>query len=626
MDYKTLGFKAGLEIHQQLDTHKLFCMCPSEITDTLDYSFERTLRPTQSELGDIDKAALAEAKRNRRFLYKASDTSTCLVEADEEPPHQPNMDAIDVCLTMALLCKAVIVSELHFMRKIVIDGSNTSGFQRTGLLAMNGVLDDVHIQTIALEEDAARKIEQKESLVTYGLDRLGIPLIEIATAPDIKDPVQARNVAENIGLLLRATGKVKRGLGTIRQDLNISIREGERVEIKGIQSLSSIQRVAELETNRQMMLVDCKRILLERGKDVSVLKEPKVIDVRERLLEIDSKMISKLLKQGAGKAVKLPGFKGLLKKDLFTLGRELSGYAKVASGIGGIIHSDELPGYGMTEEQYKKICLLLDIDSADAFVIALGKESMVDIALEAVCKRALYAYEGVLKEVRRALPDDSTEYLRPLPGAARMYPETDVRPIRITKERLQRLHRILPERPNEKLDRFIKQYQLNEEHTRQLLASGFESDFEELVTLYPDLQQVIVRIFLNTLPELKDKGVPVEHLTKMMVRDALNALNDALFSKEGLPTILSYLLIHPSATINQAVKASGISSVDTKEVEDFTRSLIAERSDFVRQRGCDALGPLMGVVMQKFRGRVDGAIISDILKKELDRFLSDTKQ
>ncbi|MDG6229035.1 MAG: Glu-tRNA(Gln) amidotransferase subunit GatE [Candidatus Thermoplasmatota archaeon] len=626
MDYKMLGFKAGLEIHQQLDTHKLFCMCPSEITDTLDYSFERILRPTQSELGDIDTAALAEAKRNRRFLYTASDASTCLVEADEEPPHQPNTDAIDVCLTMALLCKAVIVDELHFMRKIVIDGSNTSGFQRTGLLAMNGILDDVHIQTIALEEDAARKIDQKAEVVTYGLDRLGIPLIEIATAPDMKDPMQARDVAENIGLLLRATGKVKRGLGTIRQDLNISIRDGERVEIKGIQSLSSIQRVAELETNRQLMLVDCKRILKERGKDVSVLKRPTVIDVKEMLLEIDSKMISKLLKHGVGKAVKLPGFAGLLKKEGFTLGRELAGYAKVASGIGGIIHSDELPGYGMTEEQYVRLCHLLDIDTLDAFVIALGKGSMVDIALDAVCKRALYAYEGVPKEVRRALPDDSTEYQRPLPGAARMYPETDVRPIRITKQRVERLQRNLPERPNEKLTRFIKQYQLNIDHIRQLLASGFESDFEELVALYPDLQQVIVRIYLNTIPELKEKGVPVERLSKTLIIHVLNALNDTLFSKEGVPTILGYLLDHPSATIKQAVEASGISSVDTKEVEDFTRNLIIDRADFVRQRGIDALGPLMGVVMKRFRGRVDGAIISDILKKELDRYLSDAKR
>ena len=158
MDYEKLGFKAGLEIHQQLDTNKLFCDCPSMITEDVDYSFERVLRPTQSELGDVDKAALLEAKRKRRFLYTASERSTCLVEADEEPPHLANREAIDIALTIALMMNARIADEIHFMRKIVIDGSNTSGFQRTALVAVNGKIKDVSIPTIALEEDAARKI------------------------------------------------------------------------------------------------------------------------------------------------------------------------------------------------------------------------------------------------------------------------------------------------------------------------------------------------------------------------------------------------------------------------------------------------------------------------------------
>ena len=223
MDFKKIGFKAGLEIHQQLNTHKLFCNCQSEITEDINYSFKRFLRPTQSELGDVDKAAIAEAKKNRFFLYTASDKSTCLVEADEEPPHEVNSEAVNICLKMAILFDAKIVDEIHFMRKIVIDGSNTGGFQRTGLIAIDGKTKNVGIQTIALEEDSARKLEEKGKLVNYGLDRLGIPLIEIATDPDIKNPDHAREVAERIGMLLRATGKVKKGLGTIRQDLNISI-------------------------------------------------------------------------------------------------------------------------------------------------------------------------------------------------------------------------------------------------------------------------------------------------------------------------------------------------------------------------------------------------------------------
>jgi glutamyl-tRNA(Gln) amidotransferase subunit E len=198
MDYKKIGFKAGLEIHQQLDTHKLFCSCQSVITEDDDYSFERFLRPTQSELGDIDEAALAEAKKKLRFRYIASNDSTCLVEADEEPPHYVNQEAIDICLTVVALLDAKPVDEIHFMRKIVIDGSNTGGFQRTALIATGGKLGDVGIRTVSLEEDAARKLEEKKGLVIYGLDRLGIPLIEIATEPDIKSPRQAREVADRI--------------------------------------------------------------------------------------------------------------------------------------------------------------------------------------------------------------------------------------------------------------------------------------------------------------------------------------------------------------------------------------------------------------------------------------------
>jgi len=247
MDYTAVGFKAGLEIHQQLKTHKLFCECPSEISEKIDYSFQRMLRPTQSELGDVDRAALDEAQRKRRFTYMASLASTCLVETDEEPPHAANPEAIDLCLTMALLLDASPVDEVQFMRKIVVDGSNTTGFQRTALVAMNGCIGNVRITMITLEEDAARKLAEEKNLVKYGLDRLWIPLIEITTAADITSPQHAREVAVQLGVLLQATKKVKRGLGTIRQDLNISIAKGARVEVKGIQSLSSTAKVAVIE-------------------------------------------------------------------------------------------------------------------------------------------------------------------------------------------------------------------------------------------------------------------------------------------------------------------------------------------------------------------------------------------
>ena len=621
MDYKKIGFKAGLEIHQQLDTHKLFCQCQSVITEDIDYSFERLLRPTQSELGDVDKAALAEAKKNRYFLYTASNDSTCLVEADEEPPHSANEEAIDLCLTMAILVGAKPVDEVHFMRKIVIDGSNTSGFQRTALLAMDGKIQDVGIQTIALEEDAARKIEEKGKLVNYGLDRLGIPLIEIATSADIKNPLHARDVAERIGLLLRATNKVKRGLGTIRQDLNISISKGARVEIKGIQSLSSISRVAENEALRQTGLIRIKETLNKRIKRKN-LDDVKIIAITSLLKDCKSKIVKKLLKNGCAKTLKLPGFNGLLKQQHTRLGKEFAIYAKMASGIGGIIHSDELPGYDIEGKEVKGIQKILNIGNNDAFVIAIGKVTVVDSALQAVLERARKSLDGVQEEVRRALPDDTTEYMRPLPGAARMYPETDVQPVRITPIRLQRVRNNLPERPEEKHRRFMKKYRLNAEQTRQILSSGYENDFERLVKQFPNMKNIFLRTFLNTFSELENEGINTDNIDEKMLIDVFSALSSGRYAKEAVPEILKYLTQNSDASIDKAIEVCGLGLTDEEHIVKIVKRIVSERKKFVKERGADALGPLMGLVMKELRGKADGKVISKILNNEIQKIIS----
>ena len=621
MDYKKIGFKAGLEIHQQLDTHKLFCNCQSKITEDIDYSFERFLRPTQSEMGDVDRAALAEAKKNRFFLYTASDKSTCLVEADEEPPHSANSEAVDICLTMAVLTKCYIVDEIHFMRKIVIDGSNTSGFQRTGLLAIDGKLDDVGIQTIALEEDSARKLEEKGKLVNYGLDRLGIPLIEIATDPDIKNPKHARDVAERIGMLLRATGKVKRGLGTIRQDLNISISEANRVELKGIQSLSSITTVAEKEVLRQKGLNEIKKTLNKTGKKED-LDKVKQIDVTAFLKKVDSNIIKKLLKNDCcAKGFKLPGFSGLLKQAETRLGKEFAVHARIASGIGGIIHSDELPGYGLKEKDFEKLKDLFKTNKTDAFVIAIGKEKTVNIALEAVLNRAKTSFEGVLQEVRRVLPDDTTEYMRPMPGAARMYPETDVKPVKITKEKIKSIQNNLPEMPDKKHKRFMKEYKINNEQTKQILSSGYEDDFEKLVKKYPNLKNVVIRTYLNTFSELENENIDISFITEEILLKVFSGLSKNTYSKEAIPDILRYLSEKPDEPVEKAVKSCGLEKTDTKEIEVLAKKIVNERIDFVKQKGLGAVGPLMGVIMQQLRGKADGKVISEILRKEIQKIL-----
>jgi len=295
--YRKLGLMVGLELHQQLNTQrKLFCHCPTVIRDDEpEGSFVRRLRPTQSEMGEIDPAALFEFQRKKRFCYEYYNDTTCLVEADEEPPHDLSEEAIDICLTMATFLKSRPVDEIHPMRKIVIDGSNTTGFQRTTIIANGGEVivakKTIGIQTICLEEDAARKIadDDKNNMRVYRLDRLGIPLIEVATDPDIRTPEEAQEVALALGLLLRSTGSVKRGLGTIRQDVNVSIKGGAIIEIKGFQQLDMLSTLVELEVQRQAKLLEIRDILKTRGISPKDLKS-KVVDITNVFAKSESKV------------------------------------------------------------------------------------------------------------------------------------------------------------------------------------------------------------------------------------------------------------------------------------------------------------------------------------------------
>lgn len=618
MDYKKLGFRAGLEIHQQLDTHKLFCKCPSEITDSIDYSFRRYLRPTSSELGEIDEAAIAEAKRQREFFYLASFNSTCLVEADEEPPHHANEEAIDICLTVAMLLKSKIVDEIHFMRKIVIDGSNTTGFQRTALVAMGGKIDGIGIETICLEEDAARKIEEEGNIVKYGLDRLGIPLIEITTSPSIDSPQKAEEIAEKIGRLLRATKKVKRGIGTIRQDVNISIEGGNRVEIKGVQELRNIKKILENEVKRQLELIEVKKLINERGNRKEV-KGEKMVDITPLFHQSKSNLVKRVLsKKGVVIGLRLPGFSGLIGGVLYKenrLGRELAVHAKLVGG--GIIHSDELPNYGISMEEVQQIKERLGCGNEDAFVISAGEKEIVLKSLEAVKERIMKAFDGVPKEVRRAMPDGLTEYMRPLSGAARMYPETDVPPVFITEERKKKILLSLPELPDEKIKRFFS-YGLSGEEAKQIVYGNKDEFFDFLVRKHPRQAKVISRILLNIIPEIEKEGVEV-NLGLPLIEKVLDCLDKRMFAKEGLPSLLHYLSKNPDVEIKDAIKACRIGYMEEDEIRDVIKSVVYKKKKIVEEKGEKAIPALMGILMNELRGKADGSLIHKILKEEMEK-------
>ena len=612
MDYRALGLKAGLEIHQQLASRKLFCACPSRLTeDAGGTRFHRRLRPTQSELGEVDAAAIEEAKRRLTFVYEATE-GTCLVEADEEPPHPPNEEALDIALEVALLTGATPVEEIHFMRKIVIDGSNTSGFQRSALVAMGGAIEvngkRIGIPTILLEEDAARKVGEAEGEVVYRLDRLGIPLVEIATTPDIETPDEAREVAFAIGSLLRATRKVIRGIGTVREDVNVSIRGGARTEIKGVQELRMIATFVEKEAERQRMLIEVAHQL--RNRKAAVLST--IVDVTAHFARSESKVVrSAVAKGGVVLAWPLPGFAGLLKG---TLGPELAAHARIA-GVGGIFHSDELPAYAISSDEVGAIRSALGLDDQGAFVLVADPERKARDAIDEMRPRAEAALDGVPPETREPRPDGTTVYARPLPGKARMYPETDVPPVRVTAARLEQIRERLPEKPDATVARLTREYGIHEQQARQLVQEGSDDAFELVAKEFGEAKAVAT-LLLYTFGELRRENLDVDGIAVDHLRELFSLLKAGRFAKEAVPDILREMTrrgVRPS----EAIESLGVRGMSREEVQKIVDEILEAASEVVRARGEAAEKTLMGRVMEKVRGRADGKVVSEVMRARL---------
>ncbi|MBE0517312.1 MAG: Glu-tRNA(Gln) amidotransferase subunit GatE [Methanophagales archaeon] len=624
IEYNKIGLKAGLEIHQQLDTKtKLFCKCPTTLRDKKysTFSFNRYLRASKSEMGEVDEAAREEAKYSRTFRYKGYE-STCLVENDEEPPRELNQEAIDISLEVALLLKMNPVNEIHTMRKIVIDGSNTCGFQRTALVATDGWLSTaegpVRVDVLCLEEDAAQKIETEGDAVVYSLDRLGIPLVEIGTAPDIRTAEQARNVAEQLGMILRSTGKVKRGLGTIRQDINISIEAGARVEIKGVQNLRMIGKIVKYEIIRQSKLLTLKEELKKRGARV----EDRIEDVSG----VFGASSSKIIQKAGGKVfgVCLRGFSGILGTEIQPGRRFGSELADFAAKYGaGLMHTDELPAYGISESEVEQLKRTFEATEDDCVVIVAAARARAEKALDAVLRRAGDALREIPKETRRALPNGSSAYMRPLPGAARMYPETDVPPVEIDENRLKRIKSTLPETFEARKSRYKEKFGLNDELADKIARDMNFSLFERIMDSYDIPATVVVRTVTDTVAELMQEGIDVDPLEDHHFIAIFRRLSAHAFGKEAVPDILKFLASKPEMSVDKAIEEIGL-SMNMDEVEKLIEEIVHSKKDFIQEKGARAVGPLMGVVMKELRGKVDGKVINELLEKKVNEVLGDS--
>ena len=617
-DHEDVGLVAGLEIHQQLDTAtKLFCPCPTTRREPAeaDHTLCRYLHPTRSELGELDDAALEESRVDRAFEYLAYD-STCLVEADEEPPHRLDDEALSVAMQIAALLDMSVVDEAHVMRKIVVDGSNTSGFQRTLLLAREGAIETedgpVGIEDLMLEEESAARLAETEDGVRYGLDRLGIPLVEIGTHPDIRSPAQAKEAAERIGMLLRSTGAVKRGLGTIRQDVNVSIEDGARVEIKGVQDLDLIDEIVELEVERQVELLEIAAELSERDASVG---EPR--DVTDAFEDTDSGVVAETLADGGVvRAVPLVGFDELVGREIQPdrrLGTEFSDHAK-RHGAGGIFHTDELPGYGIEADEVAAVRDAVDADAGDAVALVAAEPETADMAADAVVARAETAIAGVPEETRGALEEGTTRYLRPLPGAARMYPETDVPPVEPDPIEVE-----VPDLLTERAERYRTELGLDAGLAEQVAFDERMPVFEAAVDDGVD-PTLAATALTATLTELRRDEVSVGRLTDDHLLGALGLVSEGEIVSEAVPEVLRELAADPDRGLDAAVDAAGVDGVSEAAVRDTVREVVERNGDQVAAEGIGAFSALMGECMSELRGKADGEVVSETLREEIRRY------
>ncbi len=614
-DYKKLGLKCGLEIHQQLDTDKLFIYTPSKLRDDKhDFEVRRKLKAVSGETGSTDAAAIFEESAEKMFIYQGYHDTISDIEIDEEPPRVMDEEALSTVIQVSKILSCSVVDEVQVMRKTVVDGSNTSGFQRTSLVGRHGTVkvDEGHvgIPSISIEEDSAKIVsrDNESGTVTYNLSRLGIPLIEIGTDPDITTPKMAKDVASRLGMILRSTGKVKRGLGTIRQDLNVSITGGARIEIKGAQDLKMIPKWIDNEIDRQTTLIKIKDWLKKRKAKV----EKKKHDLSPVFKKTSSKMISSSLNDGGVMlGIPLRNFSGALGEEVNPgrrVGTELSDYAKAASGVKGIIHSDEkMSKYGITASEEKEIRKVLDLKEDDSFILVMGPEKRCEKALEAVIMRVSLLMRSIPEEVRRTNPDGTTSFMRPMPGASRMYPETDCVPIP-THELIEKIE--LPELIDQRISRYVSNYDLSKD-----LAEG-SAKFDYSVIEGSDSFDHLCKRFKNIAPSFIAQAI-------LSFPKELKKRFDMEFSDDNYKEVLMLLEKINSSEINSSAFMELLPRMIKKEEIDYTQykpvdeSYVRKKiSEIVKENGSAPFGALMGMCMKEFRGKVDGKKISDILKEE----------
>jgi len=626
---KDVGVKVGLEIHQQLETNKkLFCNCTPIESDNYSIKFQRKLRASKSELGEFDPAALFESTKSKTIMYYANEESSCLVEQDEEPPHELDKDAQNIALVISSALKSNIFSEIYPMRKTVIDGSNTTGFQRTMLISQGGFYNageiKIGIQSICLEEDAAKILGEEGTIRKFGLERLGVPLVEIATDPFEVDLSEIKKIALSLGRILRSTKKVKRGLGSIRQDVNVSIKDGRGVviEVKGVQQLDQLEKVVEYEAKRQHGLLKISKKIQETNWKYK--KEDK-----KDITELFSKCQSKIIQGAINKNQKIiaisfknmGGIFGYLPYEGIRLGKEIAELVRFF-GIGGVFHSDELPNYGIEKSDLDGLKNSLEINENDAFLVLAAPEEKIHIVIDQIILRMEHIKnQGIPIDTRLATPTGETKFLRPRPGAARMYPETDIPPIIITENELINAEENIPKLWDEAIKEIEVKYEMNQQLAEQIFDSRYIELFENIIKKIKTNPTFVASILCSTITNLERKGLDSNLLENQEIFKLFELLEKGEIAKESIEIIFENIMSKKSQNVEEAMKNTAIESINEKDLDIIIKDIVDQNQEIIKNQKERAIGPLMGIVMKKLRGKASGEIINNLLLKNIKKKL-----
>ncbi|MFQ5782887.1 MAG: Glu-tRNA(Gln) amidotransferase subunit GatE [Nitrosopumilus sp.] len=625
-----IGLKVGLEIHQQLATNKkLFCNCTPIESDEYFTKFQRKLRASKSELGEFDPAALFEKSKSKTIMYYANPQSSCLVEQDEEPPHELDDDAKKISLIIASTLKSNIFSEIYPMRKTVVDGSNTTGFQRTMLISQGGSYDvegkKIGIQSICLEEDAAKNLGDEVTIRKYGLERLGIPLVEIATEPFEANPKEIKKIALALGRILRSTKKVKRGLGSIRQDVNVSIKDGGVViEVKGVQQLEQLEKVVEYEAKRQHGLLKISKKLQEIEWNHGKKNRQ---DITELFENCKSKIIQTAIKKNqkifAVSFKNMTGMFGYSPYEGIRLGKEVAELVRFF-GIGGVFHSDELPNYGIEESDMTDLKKFMKINDNDAFLILACPEEKMHVVIDQIILRIEHIKnKGIPIDTRLATQSGETKFLRPRPGAARMYPETDIPPIIISNEELQVAQKNIPKSWDESIKELQTKYEINSQLTEQIFDSRYIELFEKIVEKTKVNPTFVASILCSSITNLERSGLNANLLKNEEIINAFQLLEEGKIAKESIEIIFEDIMAGKSITIEEAMKNASIEAVNEADLEKIIQEIVEKNLEIIKNQKERAMGPLMGIAMKELRGKASGETVNNLLLKNIQKKLTD---